>query len=340
MEQAIAALLDEAKLDALSRGWGVAGTTLETLGDFENFVYACEIDGRPGILRITHGSHRSSEAVSAELEWIEHLAKAGIGAARPIASRSGNWIETLEADDGQPFTAAAFERAPGRPPVPDDWNSDFYREWGRTLARMHAATRDYRYGFADAPGRIRHRWDENRYLTQALDFVSAGDDVSLVRDRLSEIQERLKGFPSGRADIGLIHEDLHASNFHLHEGKLVVFDFDDACYHWWVDDLAMVLYYALWGPAAADDRDAFARDFLADLVAGYREILPIEDEALARIPVFLKLRELMLFIVCQAKWEPETRNDGEGVFIDRYRKRIRAGTPYVNLGRWDEAAAG
>ncbi|HEX3852874.1 MAG TPA: phosphotransferase, partial [Polyangiaceae bacterium] len=58
--------------------------------------------------------------------------------------------------------------------------------------------------------------------------------------RLNGIVAALKALPTPPESYGLIHADLHTGNFLVSEaGQLCVYDFDDACQHWFSYDLAV-----------------------------------------------------------------------------------------------------
>ncbi len=78
----------------------------------ENYVYEFEVAQRPLILRFTHSSHRTTEQVTAELEFVDFLGQQGVTVARAVPSLQGSLIEHLPVDGGY-FSAAVFERAPG-----------------------------------------------------------------------------------------------------------------------------------------------------------------------------------------------------------------------------------
>jgi len=85
---------DEVLSDA-ARRFGVAADSLRRLGDFENYVYEGTVDGVSRILRLTHSSHRSTDMVLGELEWINCLAENGVSVAKAFRSTSGNLAEEI-----------------------------------------------------------------------------------------------------------------------------------------------------------------------------------------------------------------------------------------------------
>ncbi|BCG59352.1 phosphotransferase [Paenibacillus sp. URB8-2] len=113
MEQAIVDIFNSSHAERAAAKYGITGMNLTFIGGFQNFVYEYRQGDRPCILRLTPSTHRSAQAVQAELEWILYLADHGIPVSRPILSESGYWMEVIDTDTELFFTAAAFEKAPG-----------------------------------------------------------------------------------------------------------------------------------------------------------------------------------------------------------------------------------
>ncbi len=331
MEASVQALYSQAVQEEAAARYGTRARDLQPLGDFENYVYAFEgAAGEGRILRVTHSSHRGPRAVRGELDWIEHLAGAGVGVARGLRSLDGLLVEPVSARDGSTFSVACFERAEGQPAGQVTWGPLLYRAWGRLLGEMHAATRGYGPGDAEHTDRLRHRWDENPYLGIAEGVLP--DSERAARRGLDSVRTALAGLPTDREHFGLIHEDLHTSNFHVgSDGRLTAYDFDDCCYHWLPDDLAVALYYALWHPTAREDAASFAEGFLGHLIAGYREASPFDPVWLEWFPHFLRLRDLLLYVVCHAKWDMDALSEGQARLMTSLRERIEAGVPAVDI---------
>lgn len=80
----------------------------------------------------------------------------------------------------------------------------------------------------------------------------------------------IKAQPRSRSSFGLTHADLHLGNLSiLREGpqtSVVAFDFDDACEHFFLHDLAVAvasIRKAAWESPGAFDEQGIERGFLA-----------------------------------------------------------------------------
>ena len=113
-------------------------------------------------------------------------------------------------------------------------------------------------------------------------------------------------------------------NFLVHDGELTVFDFDVCARHWFVTDLGIALFHALWaGPAdRAQSREAFARQFLDSFLDGYGKENHLDDVWLTELPHFCKYRQFLLFTVFYEGWTADGAADWQHKWIADTRQRI------------------
>jgi amicoumacin kinase len=241
--------------EALKR-YGASEGEVKPRGGFESYVFEYEKQGKPHILKITHSSRRTVEYLEGELEWLHYLGDNGMNVCRSVLSDARRYIEKIPWED-EYFLATAYEKAQGKPLQREDWNDDTFRKWGRYVGRMHALTKSYR---VSDPAYKRLEWHEEDQL-DLRKYVPA--DQSLVFERMDAILARISKLPKDNDSYGLIHTDLHHGNFYLHEGRIFAFDFDDACYDWFIRDIANILYNVLWFPVVPIDHKAeFAGRFM------------------------------------------------------------------------------
>lgn len=70
MEQPVKDLMNEPILENAVKLFGVGLSDLKYISGFQNFVYEYAKKDQDYILRLTHSSHRHSNSVRGELEWI------------------------------------------------------------------------------------------------------------------------------------------------------------------------------------------------------------------------------------------------------------------------------
>ena len=314
---------NEAILAEAMRRFGIAPGQVELLDGFESFIYFFHKDGRDYILRLSHSLRYSLEMIEGELDWINYLADRGVPAARAVPSLAGCLVEKIEAADGH-FIVSAFEKAPGAPPTPADWDAGLIVEVGRLVGRMHALAKNYQ----PPEERIRRpQWDFE--LDEFAAYLPAGEEG--VASRWAELLTRLRALPRHRDSYGLVHQDVHGGNFFVDRGQITLFDFGDCLYAWFIYDLAMVLLYILPHHCDTLEQRAFARRCLEDLWRGYSQENTLDPAWLATIPDFLKLREIDLYIAIHRSMDINNLDPWCAGYMDGRKARIESGHPFVDI---------
>lgn len=310
-------------LAAFAHRYGVRPEEVTKLGGFESFVFAFSRDGGDYILKITHTIARTHDYLEGELEWLNYLAENGVPVSRAVPSLKGRLIETLEGESGE-YLAVAYEKAPGAPIAQADMTPALYRTWGNLIGRMHALTRAYE---PSRPALRRQTWEE-----VSLTGFKVPEDHPWFAERAAALYPRLHALPKGPDAYGLVHGDVHSGNVFLREGRLTAFDFDDAHYTWFANDLAIILFHALrtvslWNWEAED----FATEFLTAFLEGYREAAPFDDAWLAYFPDFLRLRRLVLYGALFQAFEPDAMPERERKFFETLRQGILTDSEVIDL---------
>jgi Ser/Thr protein kinase RdoA (MazF antagonist) len=321
-----------AAFDEICRRYALDPDVVEAIGSFDNDLYRAERGGVGTILRISGPAGRPTEQIRAEVAWIDHLAAGGVPCARAIPSDRGEPVEVVALSAGGALTAALFAQAPGHPSDDDEIDEAFVRAWGATLGRIHALGRDVR---PSDPSWIRPDWRSDARSMEAL--FPASEGVALARYR--ETVKRLEALPTEPDVFGLIHGDAHRGNFFVHRGAPFLFDFYDCLYSWFVNELAIALFYAVMDAPESGDRSAWATWFFRHLLAGYRSEHPLDGRWLAAVPDLLKLREIDTYALTLHHQGESYHDDpwSARYMLDR-RERIEAGVPYLALD-WDEIAS-
>ena len=302
MEREIELQFSHEVLSEAAQRFGMSTASLRLLGDFENYVYEGKIDGISHVLRLTHSSHRSTNMVLGELEWINYLAENGVSVAKALPSTSGKLAEEIHVGEDY-FIASLFQKTKGRPldrTNPAEPTREMITEWGRTIGKMHRATKHFQ------PSEERFRrphWFEDDLMRFEKHLPREDQHIVEIGYSLLEYSKQL---PRSQDSYGLIHTDVHMGNFFVDEGKITVFDFDDSSYQWFASDIAIALYYTIWWKFSGSgqrEKDAYAKRFLESFMMGYSAENRLEDCWLRELPFFLKLRDLTLYTVFHKKFD-------------------------------------
>ncbi|PLR97494.1 phosphotransferase enzyme family protein [Bacillus sp. T33-2] len=329
MEKAVEVLFTDRLLGRFLELYQLEADT-KKLGDFENYVFEVKKKSEPYILRITHSSHRTGEEIAAELDWIGFLRNENISVPQVFQSINHKTLEELPAEDGSFFYGCLFSKAVGEPVKIHShiFNEHLFHTWGRTLGQMHAATKKYT---VPEDIKARPRWDEDDLLN--IEHYFPAEDGLLVQHTV-ELLGQLQILPVNKDTFGLVHTDVHSGNFFFDGETVNVFDFDDCSYHWFTSDIAIPLYYSVMHKIPADQqaqRDRFAAKFITAFAAGYEKANSLPAGWKEHMPLFLKLRDILLYAVFHKKIAPSDRNERITALLSEIGERIRRKQPIVNL---------
>ncbi|WP_160035340.1 phosphotransferase enzyme family protein [Paenibacillus sp. An7] len=335
MEIEITAAFGHVDIGEVASRYGIKAEALRYIGGFQNFIYECQAENKEYIMRFTPSAHRNQSDVQAELEWILYLAEKGISVSSPVPSTYGRWTETLKLKEMY-FTATLFDKAKGKKiDYPDCLkDQELYERLGRVTGRMHALTKSYK---PVDPKIRRHDWTDNYYLKN-IDILP--DSHTGVRERYLELVRSIQKLPMSEDAYGLIHGDINNANYLVGEqGEITLFDFDEAQYSWFVEDIAIQLYYLMYvygGEEGKKLREDQACRFMEPFLKGYREENQLEDRWLQQMPLFLRLRELIVYIGAFRNFEGDesfSHSDNQWFkdWIRESKIRLETGEPIVNI---------
>jgi Ser/Thr protein kinase RdoA (MazF antagonist) len=324
MEPRIKNRFDNSILTQVLGAYHLHPADVQLLDGFESFIYEFQRGSRSHILRIGHSSRRPENLIRGEVDWINYLHQGGAGVSRAILASSGELVVPVEDGQGELFLATAFEKAAGSPPGESNLGPDFYHAYGRLIGRMHALSQAYKPG---NPSWVRPVWDDPIML-EVLAWLPASE--ALVAERYIALKEYLDKLPRSSATFGLIHFDAHLGNLFIdEEGNLTIFDFDDCNYSWYMNDIAILLFYITFG---RDDQTSFTRNFMQHFLAGYRSECQLVPGWLKQIPFFLKLREIDLYAVIHRSFDvQDIDHPWVAKFMDGRKQRIEGEIPVIDF---------
>ena len=141
------------------------------------------------------------------------------------------------------------------------------------------------------------------------------------------------------SDTNDIKTATESSNTHLgnmfYDGKvLTFFDFDDSAYKHYISDIAIIIFYnfGLYGFTDKEKEDK-TYQFLKHFCEGYLEETNLDYEWFDYINDFLKLREIILYVVLHAAGESKTETPFAVRYFKTYRDRIKNDIPFFNYER-------
>jgi Ser/Thr protein kinase RdoA (MazF antagonist) len=273
--------------------WGLPDQQPELLKYRENAVFKVRLgDGGKAALRLHRPGYHSEAALHSELLWMDDLRHNGLNVPQPVAALDGSLLVSL--DGAEPQYADLIGWVDGRQigegsrPLdrPAEEIAQIYQSLGAAMARMH----DVSDRWTPPPGFSRPAWDgkgllgENPLWGRFWDCTGlSAADRSFLSGLRSRLQRRLAAV-AAELDYGLIHADLVRENVLVDGERVAMIDFDDCGYGFRLFDIATALLRGR--------RDPHYELIEASLLAGYRALRPLSDEALSHLPLFLLLRGL------------------------------------------------
>jgi amicoumacin kinase len=222
-----------------------------------NDIYFSQINDLEVVLRVTAGFARTAAEIRAELEWINYLKSNSVQVCETVLSQNKNEIETVKVDSSL-FHVVVFKKIPGQRIADNTLNENQVCLWATQLAKMHLLAKSYQ-----PKNEKRKIWiEDSTFLIAA---ASLDELAEKIKDETIRVIDWLKSKEINQSDFGLVHGDLHTGNFFFNENTMTIFDFDDACYHWFLYDLSipiLTLMHDYEKPEHRAQGYAFAKLFL------------------------------------------------------------------------------
>jgi len=299
-------------IEAISNLYGLSPQKFKPIN---RFFYEYE----DHIIRVIH--HRNEAEVKDEVHWLNHLSDHKINVTRVLPSQTGQLFDTFKRSDTLYFVTT-FEKAKGKPPTQAEGNADLFRRIGQLIGKMHKTTKSY------TPIGSRKDWHDDdicnydKYLPI---------NHTLIREKCKEAIEEIQTLPKNRNTYGIIHSDIHQTNMHLRNDEITLFDFDDCEKHYFVNDLAIVIYWSLEVSFNGTDIHTYATTLARHLFRGYAEENDLDVFWFGQIPKFLKLREVISLIDAHREWDLKKLNENQKIILNHYRKNIEQDRPFLDL---------
>jgi len=329
MEKVTRDLFNPTLFESILNCYRIPLSDANILDGFESFIFNVRRDGCEFILRIGHSSRRSADLIQGEAEFLNYLRGGGLSVPQVLPSANGMLVETIEAQDGSYFLATLFEKASGHPPKGNDWSSELYGSMGQFLGRLHRLSKDFQ------PSQPRYQRFSITEDFAAMEkagrqYLPPGDQPILQAylDTVAAIQQ----LPQDPHSYGLCHIDFHGGNFFItDDGQITLFDFDDCQYAWFVYDIAMALFYVISHECTNDEELQKAKTFLSAFWSGYTAEHNLAPSWLEHIPLFLRLREIDLYMLIHRSMDLNQLDPWCTSYMDGRREKIIQALPYCAL---------
>lgn len=316
MEPKIKALFQDDILEVSKTLYDMDLNSCQFLGGFESFVYEYRFEDKAFILKISHSSHRTQSQIESEFDFVNHLYQQGASVSKPILNRHHRFTHTYPLDEGY-FTISSTEKALGNRPTDLLTNRVIQHNYGKTIGLFHHLTMSYEPKISIEK---RFTWVDDPLIVECRNYLDESD--GFVYDEMIKVMDQIQKIPQTMTNYGLIHTDIHRSNFLVQEDQtLTVFDFDDAAYFYFMSDIAIAIFYTLF---FMPNKDEVAEAFILQLMQGYQETHPMSKADFLTIPLFLRFRTIVLYLALKRstqKTDPFTMKYN-GLYLDSIQQNL------------------
>ena len=318
-------MVDDAVVSELASRFGLRSDLLSLIQGDRNLVYEGSSALGEAVLKVVPSAESSHNLLLGELDWIVHLHANGVSVPRPLRSRSGRLLESLDLDE-RGFSAYCYRRIEG--PLwqhvhnPDDYVSTV----GQLAGRMHAVSSGY------APtiqGAARPSWRQAPWFASPADTIHPS--MLGVIEKCLELREAIDKLPCD--DWGLVHDDLHGGNVVISPGGPVAIDFECSHYSRLASEIGSALFFWLWKTPDSQPQELAHRaaTFLRAFLDGYNQEHSLRTGWIEALPLFLKARELSIFASSGLEsldFEAHGKHDRTFSWM---KGNIEDGVPYVEV---------
>lgn len=298
-----------------------------------NGIYSVQNQERDYILRFSHPLKAESQ-IRGEIEFIQYLYSGGADVVKPLLSKGKTFVEKVGSN--KKLIVSAFERAVGNAVDinnKDIWNDKLFFTWGKTIGKIHRLTKTY---IPSSNACKRNAWNEESICVENSIFspdLIVSDTNQVVCRKWKKLLSELNSLPKDKDSYGLVHSDLHMLNFFVNEGRITVFDFDDCCYNWFSYDIAVAFYDSLYGIPFMERnlRKEFIKRFSNSFFEGYFMENNLSDYWIDKIPLFMKFRDFLLYMVSIAHLNINSMDIEEREMFNHIRINLENDIPYVDF---------
>ena len=276
------------------RAWEVEVEDIRLVSVTENIAFC--VDDRTGgryVLRLHRPWYHDLDELISEQTWTTALRAAGVDVPVPVMTRHGEGYAPVEVA-GERRYAGLLEWVDGptmHHVMRQNDDPAFARQCFAQLGEIMASIHNQSAAWAIPSGFRRQRLDADGLMGQQPFWGRFWESPHLdvhERARLAALRETihaiLVAYGTQPDTFGLIHADLHPNNVIENGENLHVIDFDDAGFGWHAYEFAVALSHFHHDRQLEPFRDA--------MIDGYRRHREVDDETVARIPLFLLIRSL------------------------------------------------
>ncbi|HDR7367957.1 TPA: phosphotransferase, partial [Bacillus toyonensis] len=265
-------------------------------------------------IRITN--YKTYEEQLEEVKYTNFLYQTGLGVPPIIPSLQGNLVENLTLD--KEVFAVVYKAAPGIHLPRSEWNPDVFKQLGQEIGKLHLISQDF-----ESIERVKHinAWYENEEYN-FLKYIP--NEETIIREIACDVLSSIKNLPKTSTNYGLIHGDLWLENILVDsDSNLSMIDFQDCEKHFYIFDLAVLIYSAIEYSFAGNGNIVdYENSITKAILDGYQEERELPKEMIDKLPLFIKLKEIFEYSLMHMYWNKEELTENQVRIMNLYRMKL------------------
>lgn len=286
-------ILQEAILAKSPTLWDLPeNITIRLINVSENLTFLLETtDSHKSILRVHRPGYRTDKEIASELIWLDQIRSENlIVTPTTIRGRDGARIQKIKSPTtGEALSLVMFEFVEGNHPQEDNNPIELFHSLGQMAATLHKQSRKW-----SRPANFyRQHWNLDTILGEEPVWgkwqcaPGITEEISSILLRAeTKLTHRITSFGKSTHNYGLIHADMRLANLILNRSQIVLIDFDDCGFGWFLYDFAATVSFM--------ENHPRLEDFKQEWLEGYREKQPISNREESFLNDFVMLRKLAL----------------------------------------------
>lgn len=277
-------------------------------------MYQCNTVQGNYFIRITN--YKTYEEQLEEVKYTNFLYQTGLGVPPIIPSLQGNLVENLTLD--KEVFAVVYKAAPGIHLPRSEWNPDVFKQLGQEIGKLHLISQDF-----ESIERVKHinAWYENEEYN-FLKYIP--NEETIIREIACDVLSSIKNLPKTSTNYGLIHGDLWLENILVDsDSNLSMIDFQDCEKHFYIFDLAVLIYSAIEYSFAGNGNIVdYENSITKAILDGYQEERELPKEMIDKLPLFIKLKEIFEYSLMHMYWNKEELTENQVRIMNLYRMKL------------------
>lgn len=256
----------------------------------ENFEYLVD-DPKSGLCMLLHINQNSKENVDAEILWMQELLRnSQIKVPKPFCGSNGKIVQSISIPFFKTkYYCTMFSYVNGKrfSDYPESELNSCYKKLGETAALLHQNSimwSKHSLLISSAAG------NELNAFPDFHDFRFSGriglECENLLSMTLSVIKRRLETYGKSSRRYGLIHGNLTLDNLYLYKDDIVVTNFENCGYGWFLSECGASLSPIMHKPSA--------EEYTSSWIDGYRNIRKLTKDEITEIHSFMTLHRIAL----------------------------------------------